>query len=76
MKTLFALTILAGSALASLNCTLLVDAVERYCEYDDCPAHGQLKKGDVVHAGCRADCSSDTEYVTPSSAFQFSSVAF
>jgi hypothetical protein len=60
----FAIIPFVGQALASLNCTVVAAAVtQRYCEWEGCKAHATAKVGDVLHAGCRADCSSLDELV-------------
>jgi len=52
---------LAQQALASLNCTAVAPVTARECEWDDCAARTTVKVGEVLHAGCRADCSSLSE---------------
>jgi len=48
-----------GQALASLNCTVVANTVTlRECEWDECAPRATAVAGDVLHAGCRADCSS------------------
>ena len=46
---------------ASLNCTAVAPVTARECEWDDCKARTTIKVGEVLHAGCRADCSSFNE---------------
>ncbi|KAF2177614.1 hypothetical protein K469DRAFT_807313 [Zopfia rhizophila CBS 207.26] len=49
-------------AFASLNCTIVEPTVtQRYCEWDGCQPFATAKAGDVIHAGCRADCSDEKE---------------
>ncbi|KAK3377507.1 hypothetical protein B0H63DRAFT_546961 [Podospora didyma] len=51
--------ILTGQVAASLNCTVMLPALtKRLCEFDSCPAFGTATAGEVIHAGCVADCSS------------------
>jgi hypothetical protein len=53
-------------ALASLNCTVVAPVVTaRACEWDGCKAAHTAKAGDILHAGCRADCSTLDEYGNP-----------
>jgi hypothetical protein len=53
---------LVGQALASLNCTVVAPTVTlRECEWEGCAARATAKAGDVLHAGCRADCSTKDE---------------
>jgi len=48
---------LVQQAFASLNCTAVAPVTARYCEWEGCKAYATAKVGDVLHAGCRADCS-------------------
>ena len=53
---------LAGQALASLNCTMIAEVVTAYnCEWEGCEARGTHEVNEVLHAGCRADCSTEEE---------------
>lgn len=53
------------AAIASLNCTVVAPTVTmRDCEWDDCRVHATATAGAVLHAGCRADCSTlDTPWL-------------
>ncbi|OAA59593.1 hypothetical protein SPI_05791 [Niveomyces insectorum RCEF 264] len=52
----------AGTARASLNCTVVAPVVTlRDCEWDGCAAHATATAGAVLHAGCRADCSTQDD---------------
>lgn len=54
----------SGQALASLNCTVAAPTLtKRLCESDACAAYDTVEAGANLHAACRADCSTDDEYV-------------
>lgn len=62
-SVVLAIPFLAGSATASLNCTVAESLVtERACEYTACAPLETATIGQVVQAACRADCSNDEEY--------------
>ncbi|RDL41103.1 uncharacterized protein BP5553_01082 [Venustampulla echinocandica] len=57
-----ALPLFVQQAMASLNCTLVsATATERYCEWDGCQAYATATPGAILHAGCRADCSTNED---------------
>jgi hypothetical protein len=59
---LIAIPLFVEQAAASLNCTLAAPVItKRYCEWDGCQAYATAAAGEVLHAGCRADCSTDEE---------------
>ncbi|KAK3984215.1 hypothetical protein QBC44DRAFT_22263 [Cladorrhinum sp. PSN332] len=60
----FSLSLLAaGQAFsASVHCTVIGSSlVKRMCEFDDCPSTGYAHAGQVLHAGCLADCSTEAD---------------
>lgn len=62
MKTTAILIAIPALALASLNCTIIAPSVtQRYCEWERCQPHATATAGQIVHAGCRADCSTEEE---------------
>ena len=54
---------LIHKSFGSLNCTYVAAsaATERFCEWDGCQAYTTVPVGSIVHATCRANCSSDDE---------------
>ncbi|KAK0742575.1 hypothetical protein B0T21DRAFT_409375 [Apiosordaria backusii] len=50
--------LLCGQSIASVHCTVVQpDLVKRMCEFDNCPSIGYVKRGQLIHAACLADCS-------------------
>ena len=63
---LVVLCLLARLAVASLNCTVAGPSVtQRLCEWEECQPIAYPTSGELMHAGCRADCSSTDELVIP-----------
>ncbi|KAK4463049.1 hypothetical protein QBC42DRAFT_285891 [Cladorrhinum samala] len=59
---LFNALALTGQALASVQCTVRGSSlVKRMCEFDNCPSTGFARAGQVLHAGCLADCSTEAD---------------
>ncbi|KAK4160562.1 hypothetical protein QBC43DRAFT_292784 [Cladorrhinum sp. PSN259] len=47
---------------ASVHCTVTGSSlVKRMCEFDNCPSTGHAHVGQVLHAGCLADCSTEAD---------------
>lgn len=60
--SLAVLAVLCGQALASLNCTVAARTLtKRLCESNSCPVFQTVARGEILHAACRADCSTDNE---------------
>ncbi|KAF2474919.1 uncharacterized protein BDR25DRAFT_311317 [Lindgomyces ingoldianus] len=53
---------IAHQVLASLNCTVVAPTLtQKFCEWDGCQSYATATAGQIVHAGCRADCSTEQE---------------
>ncbi|KAF2841889.1 hypothetical protein M501DRAFT_1013273 [Patellaria atrata CBS 101060] len=54
--------VLVGQAAASLNCTVTAPTVtQRYCEWEGCQVFATAVANKTIHAGCRADCSTNED---------------
>ncbi|KAK1750169.1 hypothetical protein QBC47DRAFT_125866 [Echria macrotheca] len=64
MKTItgLPLVLLSGQALGLLSCTVVAPTLtKRLCEADSCQAYDTIAAGSILHAACRADCSTDDD---------------